>query len=293
MITCLGDIFLDLHVRRVVTAGSRHTAEPMAATPGGAAANTAAWLARLGSAAGIIGSVGADLVGAALSADLRRRGVRTAVSRVTGMATGICMVMHELDGGTSVTARRGANDVLRLDARQRRLVFSSSWLHISAYAFFAEESRALVVRAAELARSNGAPVSVDLGAPHLVRHVGPAEYLRLLQAVHPRVLFANEAEAALLSGAGDPVDSIAALAELAVLKRGAAGCIVHDGRSRTVLDAVPAEEVDATGAGDAFAAGTISCLAAGGSLFEAARAGAALGAACVMVVGGYPAASHA
>ena len=287
MITCLGDLFLDVHLRRSAGSGDPSTV-PLAATPGGSAANTASWLAREGTPSGVVGSVGTDFVGTALLADLRRRGVHTAVSRVAGMTSGICMVVHEPDGSAGATASRAANDVLRLDARQRRLLLASSWLHVSAYAFFAEASRPPTLRAIELARANGAAVSFDLGAPHLVQHVGSMEYVRLLRAANPRVLFANEAEAMLLAGSGDPLDALASLAEIVMLKRAAAGCIVHDGRSRTAIDAIPADEIDPTGAGDAFAAGAIACLSAGGSPIEAARAGALLGAACVAVMGGRP-----
>jgi sugar/nucleoside kinase (ribokinase family) len=287
MITCLGDLFLDVHVRRTEGPGGPTTV-PLAATLGGAAANTASWLAQSGTPSGVVGSVGADFMGTALLADLRRRGVRAAISRVAGMTSGICMVVHEQSGAVEATASRAANDELRLDSRQRRLLLASSWLHVSAYAFFAEASRALILQAIDLARANGATVSLDLGAPHLVRHVGPVAYARLLRTANPRVLFANELEAALLAGPDDPLDALASLAEIVMLKRGAAGCIVYDGRSRMAIDAVPAEEIDPTGAGDAFAAGAIACLSADGSPVEAARAGAMLGAACVAVMGGRP-----
>ena len=285
MIVCLGDIFLNVHVRQ---APGTPFPDPLAAVPGGAAANTASWLAYGGTSSGFIGSVGADVVGDALVADLQHRGVHSAVSRVVGMPSGICVVARDASGHFGVRASRGANDVLLLDGPQRRLLLDCSWLHVSAYAFFAEASRAVVLEAIALAREHGAPVSLDLGAPHLMHQVGAAEYVRLLQAARPRLLFANDAEATQLAGAGDPVDAVAALAEIAIVKRGSSGCIVYDGRSRLAVDAFPAEEIDPTGAGDAFAAGTIALLASDRDILEAVRAGAALGARCVAVVGGRP-----
>jgi ribokinase len=285
VIVCLGDVFLDVHVRQ---ASGTAFPEPLAAVPGGAAANTASWLASGGTLSGLIGSVGKDVVGDALVADLQQRGVHTAVSCIVGMSSGICVVARDASGHFGVRASRGANDVLLLDDPQRRLLLQCSWLHVSAYAFFAEASRAVVLEAIALAREHGAPVSLDLGAPHLVHQVGEAQYVRLLQAARPRVLFANDVEAAMLAGAGDPVDAVSALAEIAIVKRGGSGCIVHDGRTRVAVDAFPAEEIDPTGAGDAFAAGTIAALAAGRAILESVRAGAALGARCVAVVGGRP-----
>ncbi len=288
MIVCLGDIFLDVHVRLAQAANSALRPEPVAAVPGGAAANTACWLANSGAAAGFIGSVGTDFAGDALVADLRLRGVRAAVSRIPDMASGICVIARDPDGRTGVSVRRGANDVLLLDEPQRRLLLAAAWIHVSAYAFFAKSSRPVVLEAIELARSQGSPVSLDLGAPHLVHEVGPAEYLQLLRAVRARLLFANETEADLLAGSDDPLDAVAALAEIAILKRGAAGCVVCDGQRRTEVGAVAANEVDSTGAGDAFAAGTLAALAVGRDILDAVRAGAILGARCVTTVGGRP-----
>jgi fructokinase len=62
----------------------------------------------------------------------------------------------------------------------------------------------------------------------------------------PHLVFANEAEAELVG----ELD-----AETVVVKRGARGCVVVDAEGRRELPAVPADVVDTTGAGDAFAAG--------------------------------------
>jgi sugar/nucleoside kinase (ribokinase family) len=86
----------------------------------------------------------------------------------------------------------------------------------------------------------------------------------------------------------DPLAALTALAETAVLKRGAAGCLARHGGREFAVPAVAAREVDATGAGDAFAAGVIAALARGRDLSAALQAGVAEGAQCVGLLGGRP-----
>jgi ribokinase len=285
VIVCLGDLFLDVLVDRSGTAES--AIEHVAALPGGAAANTASWLAHLGVATGLVGTVGDDPAGDTLIADLVRRGITCAVSRSRIHASGILLLERIADGDVRPFAQRGANDELVIDTAERELLTATTWLHLSAYSFFAEDSRSKVLDAVEIARASGASISIDLGAPHLLQHVGIAEFERLLRATDALVLFANEVEADLLaSSAGDPLQVLAGFASIAILKRGKAGCGIQYGGWRFDAAAVPAEEVDPTGAGDAFAAGVIATLSTGGDLPDAIGAGLALGARCVTTAGG-------
>src|SRR5207253_10729663 len=103
------------------------------------------------------------------------------------------------------------------------------------------------LRATELARGAGATISVDLSAWTRIRDFGPREFRERVEQLEPDVVFANEPEWEIVGGAY-------ALARTAVIKRGARGITVL-GEQETELPAVPGEVVDATGAGDALAAG--------------------------------------
>ncbi|MGH3360287.1 MAG: sugar kinase [Nocardioidaceae bacterium] len=72
-----------------------------------------------------------------------------------------------------------------------------------------------------------------------------------------------------------------------VLKDGARGAVVHDGRRATRIEAYPvgAAAIDPVGAGDAFAAGVISGLLHGWPVRDGARVGAVLGARAVTISG--------
>jgi ribokinase len=147
--------------------------------------------------------------------------------------------------------------------------FACDCLHISGYALLATPIDTAAQRATELARLNGARVSVDLSAWTRIRAYGPQAFRERLEALAPDVIFANEAEWEIVGGAY-------ALAPTAVVKRGARGLLVL-GEERLELPAPPREIVDATGAGDALAAGYL----VGGpelALEAAARCVAKLGA---------------
>ena len=103
------------------------------------------------------------------------------------------------------------------------------------------------VWAATLARGNGARVSVDLSAWPRSREYGPVRFRELLERLAPDVIFANEAEWEIVGAAYG-------LAPTAVVKRGARGLLVL-GKERVELPARDGPVVDATGAGDALAAG--------------------------------------
>lgn len=60
-----------------------------------------------------------------------------------------------------------------------------------------------------------------------------------------------------------------------LLKTGASGCILDDGRRRVTLPAFPGEPVDPTGTGDAFCGGFLAARAGGGDLVWAAAMGSA------------------
>ena len=99
----------------------------------------------------------------------------------------------------------------------------------------------------------------------MIESVGVAAFSAILTAVQPDTIFGNGAETALLGGT--------VAADRLIVKLGADG-VRADGKHFSALPTVP---VDATGAGDAFAAGYLL----GGvelGLAAAARAVAKMGA---------------
>src|SRR6266545_393639 len=115
----------------------------------------------------------------------------------------------------------------------------------------------------------GLRVSVDLSAWTRIRAYGPQRFREKVEALAPDVMFANEPEWEIVGAAYG-------LAPTAVVKRGARGVLVL-GQERVELPAPAGEVVDATGAGDALAAGYL-VGGPGLAIQAAARCVAKLGA---------------
>jgi len=268
MLVCsIGDLTLDVVVRLAapIAAGGDTDAE-ITLSPGGQAANVAAWAAALGAGARFVGKRGDDDAARLAAAGLARRGVE--VLGPAGGRNGVICSLVSQGGQRSMAADRGAAVELTAAELDPSWLTGCDLLAVSGYALMREPVRSATARAVALARVEGASVSVDLSSWSAIRDAGAAEFRRIVEALEPDVVFANEAEEQILGGAlADPAW---------ILKRGAAGCS-FDGDERPALrvDRV----VDTTGAGDAFAAGWI----VGGpdlALEAAAR--------CVATVGSMP-----
>ena len=105
------------------------------------------------------------------------------------------------------------------------------------------------------------------------------------------LLLANADEASALTGHSNPLDALRALTDrdlLVVVKRGADGAVVGSGDQRWSAPAMPAENRDSTGAGDAFAAGFLASWTREADIEEALRLATRVAARAVSLQGGRP-----
>ncbi len=263
---------------------------------GGSAANAARWLGRLGAHVVFVGAVGRDAAGRALEAAVRADGVTPRLVRVPGARTGRIGVLVAPGGERSFVADRGAADRLRPDDLRPIWFARADLLHLPAYSLLGAPLGLAGMAAIRLARAAGALVSVDLASVGPLLAGGRDAALALVRAAAPDLLFATAAEAAALLGAqpgaepdvhvaaaragGAAEDAVeiepeaaaeaepwlgrlAALAPVAIVKRGARGATVLATRAAPApilrVD-VPVSRVaatDTTAAGDAFDAGFI------------------------------------
>jgi sugar/nucleoside kinase (ribokinase family) len=184
---------------------------------------------------------------------------------VLGGRTGT-VVSVSPDGATrSMLTDRGVGPQLAAGHLEPGWLDGCDWLHLPAYSLAAEP-----VAGAALAAAAAVPrLSVDLSSVAVLEDYGPARFRALLGRLSPAVVFGNEAEAALIAGP----DGTSLPGTDLVVKLGPGG-VRAGGR---VHPAAPADPVDPTGAGDAFAAGYLL----GGvtlGLAAAARAVAMMGA---------------
>jgi sugar/nucleoside kinase (ribokinase family) len=246
MVVCaLGDLTLDVAVRLAgpIAPGGDTDAE-IRLGPGGQAANVAAWVAALGGNARFVGKRGDDDAGRFAGAGLEDRGVEVR-GPVAGRNGVICSLVSP-EGERSMASDRGAAATLRADEIDPAWLASCEHLFISGYALLVEPARSAALHAVELARSDGAAVSVDLASWSALQEAGVEEFRRALTALRPDVVFANEDEDRIFGG---PLPDA-----IWILKRAARGCsFAGEERAARAVERV----VDSTGAGDALAAGWI------------------------------------
>jgi sugar/nucleoside kinase (ribokinase family) len=276
VLVSLGDLVTDV---TVVPVGALRPGDDTPARVriggGGQAANWCAWVAHMGGRSRLITRVGRDRTGQQLVDELEDGGVE--VRAVRGSEpTGTVVVLVDQGGDRSFFTDRGAVLALRPEELPREWLCGATLLHLPLYSLLVEPLADAARQAARWARDGGALLSIDLSSAAGIAARGPAALVDELGRLGPELLFANEEEASAL---GVPLERIAARP---VLKLGRAGCRL-DGR---VFAAPPAVAVDATGAGDAFAAAF--CLeyarsrdadaAAAAALVAGARAVGRLGA---------------
>lgn len=245
-------------------------------TPGGAGANTAAWLAAQGVDVTLVARVGDDVAGRAVVADLADAGVRAAVT-VDPDAPTATVVVLVADGERTMLSDRAA--AARLAPADLPPFGDADHLHLSGYVL-GGGSAAAGLAALATARAAGASTSLDPQFTGELPDLG----------VRVDLLLPNTAELTALTGSPEPA-SAAGLLDVAgavVVTAGRAGASWVDRSGVRTVRAPSVDVVDATGAGDAFDAGLLAAWLAGAAPEEALRAGCAAGAAAVSRRGGRP-----
>ena len=242
MICSLGDLLLDVVVRlEGPIAEDTDTYGRTRVGAGGQAANVTAWVVALGGQARFVGKRARDIAGRLVTEELQARGVEVAGPEVeTG--TGTVVSIATADGKRTMLSDRGVAPELRPEELDGKWFESCERLHLPAYSLLLSPIREAALAGARLVAS----VSVDLSSTAAIRTAGIDQLRGVLAELGPDIVFANEEEAALVGRLE---------VETLVVKRGARGCSVYASGEERAYAAEPAEVVDSTGAGDAFAAG--------------------------------------
>ena len=259
VVCTLGDVLLDVIVRLdTPIAADTDTYGRTSVGAGGQAANVAAWVVALGGEGRFVGKRASDAAGRIVGDELERRGVDVRGPEVEG-ATGTVVSLATPDGQRTMLTDRGVAPSFGLHELDAAWFEGCAWLHVPGYSLV----RRPIAEVAESAAALAPRVSVDASSVAAIAEIGREAFVRAVGALEPAVVFANEAEAELL---GDlPTETV-------VVKLGERGCRV-DGREHP---ARPADVVDSTGAGDAFAAGWLSARMEGLGARERVERGHAL-----------------
>jgi ribokinase len=262
LICTIGDLIIDVIVRP--TAPLR----PDADTPssihfraGGQAANVAAWAGALGASSRLICARGSDVSSQLAAAEFASRDVEICGPVLDGGRGGVVVSIGDAGGGRTMASDRGVAIELGPDDIDPAWVRSCDVLHVSGYCLLREPMAEAAIQAARLAPR----VTVDLASAHDIELIGAKHFATRLRALAPELVFATELERA----------AVPDLDARWVIKLGARGARFPEGE----FPAATVDVVDATGAGDALAAGYL----VGGPALAVEAA-----ASCVSQIGAMP-----
>jgi fructokinase len=236
--------------------------------PGGAPANVAVGLARLGHAVGFLGQVGDDAFGHFLADTLTQFGVDTGGLRFTTEARTALAFVSLRPGGEPdfMFYRHPSADMLRrAEDVDPSYVAQARIFHFGSLSLIQEPARTATLTAARYAADSGALLSYD---PNLRLALWPsiaAAKDGMLDGWRlARVIKVNSEELFFLREERTLEGAVRALwhedLALVAVTVGGKGCTYFTADSTGYLPGFPVGTVDTTGAGDAFMAGLLSGL---------------------------------
>jgi sugar/nucleoside kinase (ribokinase family) len=260
-------------------------------TPGGSVANTLAGLGNLGLRTAFIGRVHDDALGRFYADAMEKDGTAFVNPPVPGgeLPTSRSMIFVSPDGERSmntylgISAELGPEDVSEDVAAEAEVVF------LEGYLFDKDKGKDAFIRTARTCRAAGGKAGIAISDPFCVeRHRD--DFLNLIENEMDYVI-GNEAEIMSLYQNNDleaDLAAVAAICPLVVCTRSGDGVsIIRDG-ARFDIPVEKVVPVDATGAGDQFAAGFLYGLATGRDMETAGRMGCVAAAEVISHIGPRP-----
>ena len=264
---------------------------PAVETSGGSAANTCAGIASLGGRAGFAGKVGRDQFANVFAHDIRSIGVSFHNGKSdSDTPTGRCLILVTPDGERTMNTNLGAAAEFAETDLDQEAIRSAEIVYLEGYLFDPVAARKAFFSAADLAHDQGAKVAFTLSDPFCVdRH---REAFRNFIRDRVDIVFANEHELLSLYPGASFDEACAAIrgeCALVAITRSAKGSVVLSGETTVKVPAVPISKVvDATGAGDLYAAGFMFGLSSGRDLEGCARLGSLAASEVISHVGPRP-----
>jgi sugar/nucleoside kinase (ribokinase family) len=287
-VVCLGILVADAIARPVdglPARGELALVDELSLHGGGCALNAASVLVRLGLTAAVVGKVGADPLGDFLLRLLDERGVdRRGVVRDPNEPTSATVVLVDSAGERTFLHLPGANGRLRSDELDEDLLYAGGVLHVAGALVMSELDGDPTAAVLEEAKARGLTTSLDTVWDATGR------WERALPSLpHLDLFVPSLAEGRAISGQRKPESVAAWLRERGVgavaVKLGADGCFISSDEFAGFVAAPEVTAVDATGAGDAFAAGLLYGHVAGWPIERSAALANAAGALATTAVG--------
>src|ERR1700754_1257923 len=265
---------------------------PTIESSGGSAANTIVGVASFGARAGFVGKVKADTLGHVFGHDIRASGVAFETKAASdGPATACCYILVTPDGERTMNTFLGAAQDLHPNDIDPDAIAAAEITYLEGYLWDPPHAKEAFLKAAKIAHGADRRVALTLSDAFCVDRYR-AEFLDLIRTGTVDIVFANERELHSLYETSDfdtAVNAIRGDAKLAAITRSEKGCLVVTREQNDAVRAEPIDKmVDATGAGDLFAAGFLVGLARGADHRNCARLGALAAAEVIQHMGARP-----
>ena len=260
-------------------------------TPGGSVANTIAGIGSLGLATGFIGRVRDDELGHFYADAMTREGIDFVNAPVAGgeLPTSRSMIFVSPDGERSMNTYLGISAELGPDDVDESVAAGAEVVFLEGYLFDKDKGKDAFIRTARACRAAGGKAGIAISDPFCVeRH--RADFVNLIENELDFVI-GNEAEIRSLYQDNDleaDLARVAAACPLVVCTRSGDGVsIIHKGE-RTDIPVNKIVPVDATSAGDQFAAGFLFGLVSGHDMATCGAMGNVCAAEVISHVGPRP-----
>lgn len=234
--------------------------------PGGAPANVAVAVSRLGGRAAFIGTTGNDVFGSFLRETLEQYAVEICGMSVTEEhPTTLAFVTLSPDGERSFSFYRnpGADTALSIDRLEYDLVIRARFLHVGSLSLTHEPARSATFGAVIAAKQAGVYISYDPNWRESLWENRTEEARRLIWELlsYADLVKVSEVELEFLTGTCDHALGAAELlvqgAQLVLVTLGADGVFYKTRTIEGTVRSFPVQAADTTGAGDAFVGGVL------------------------------------
>lgn len=249
---------------------------------GGSAANTITGTAIFGMESGFIGKVGDDELGHLFKSDQEQYGIRSKLLRGENSSGRAMVFITAANAERTFATYLGAALELGPDDISEEDFRGYDYFYIEGYLV---QNQELIRKAVELARKAGCIIALDMASYNVVE--SNEAFLHDIVDRYVDIVFANETEAKAFTKMEprEALDEMARHCSIAVVKVGKDGSMVKSGDEYHYIEAWPATPIDATGAGDTYAAGFIYAHSLGMPLRVCGEIGSIIAAKVVEVIG--------
>jgi sugar/nucleoside kinase (ribokinase family) len=257
--------------------------------PGGSVANTLAGIGNLGLTTAFIGRVHDDALGRFYAQTMATEGTDFVNPPVPGgeLPTSRSMIFVSPDGERSMNTYLGISSELGPEDVADSVAGRAEVLFLEGYLYDKLKGKLAFERAARLCRENGGRAGIALSDPFCVdRH--RADFRRLVRELDYVIGNEHEWESLYQTGLAAALEQAAAETGCLVCTRSGNDVIVMRGKDHAVVPVRRVVPVDATGAGDQFAAGFLFGLAKGRPLDVCGRMGCVAAAEVIGHFGARP-----